>query len=273
MRVVEDSYFYTLEKARFLDLCSRFEAFSDYFTDTFGKRMLDKSYASIISKSTHPRDEAIQFFNQPVSDFIHRDVVYCEPEATIQQAARMMADHKCSSIFVKSGDGFTGVVTDNDLRNKVVATGLDIRGPVSDVMTTPLAMIPDNALVFEAILGMMQQNIKHLAVIDTQGNVIGVITNSDLLSAQGQSPIFLLREITAASRLEEVMDKHAKLPRVIQNLMNSGAKSRNVTRLITMISDAILDKVIRFTLEEMDPPPARFVFMIMGSEGRMEQTL
>ena len=54
LRVTEDSYFYILPKEIFLDICRKYEAFSDYFTDTFGKRMLDRSYAEIIAGNLKP---------------------------------------------------------------------------------------------------------------------------------------------------------------------------------------------------------------------------
>jgi CBS domain-containing protein len=63
------------------------------------------------------------------------------------------------------------------------------------------------------------------------------------------------------------------MPRSIQNLIRSGAKAQNITRYITKVSDSILEKTIQFAIEELGPPPARFSFMILGSEGRREQTL
>ena len=53
LRITEDSYFYILPKELFLDACDRYEAFSDFFTDIFGKRMLDRSYAEIIARQSH----------------------------------------------------------------------------------------------------------------------------------------------------------------------------------------------------------------------------
>jgi CBS domain-containing protein len=60
---------------------------------------------------------------------------------------------------------------------------------------------------------------------------------------------------------------------IVQNLIHSGAKARNVTALISTIADAILERLIDFALEDLGPPPCRFAFMILGSEGRREQTL
>jgi CBS domain-containing protein len=274
LKTIEPTTFYTLPKGDFLDLCSRFEAFSEYFTDTFGKRMLDRSYAKVISSSLQPREEGARFFNQPVASIYNPRLITCPAQTSIRQAAVEMNSHRCSSIFITRGEEeFVGVVTDNDLRRKVIAEGYDIEKPVSDIMTQPLKTVHSQALIFEALMTMMQHNIKHLAVADTEGRVVGLVTNRDLLTAQGQSPFFLIREIMAADTVEAIFDMHGRLPRLIQSLINSGAKAMNITRFITTISDAITKRIIEFALEKCGPPPVPFVFMILGSEGRQEQTL
>ncbi|MGD9248301.1 MAG: DUF294 nucleotidyltransferase-like domain-containing protein, partial [Desulfobacteraceae bacterium] len=139
--------------------------------------------------------------------------------------------------------------------------------------SSPLNTIPSGAMISEALLEMLETNIKHLAVTDTHNQVVGVITNCDILSAQEQSPFFMLREITTATSLEGVLDQQRRLPRLIHNMISNGAKSMIITKLITSISDAILAKLIRFALDLHGPAPVEFAFMILGSEGRMEQTL
>ncbi len=274
LKCTEDTYFYILPRNDFLALCSKYESFSEYFTDTFGKRMLNRSYASIITKTLQPKEEEQQFFNQTVENIYNRDLVYCNADESIQKAAQVMNRHRCSSVFVKERSGeFVGLVTDSDLRKKVIASGYDMQKPINEIMNSPIHTIFSKALIFEAMMLMTQKGIKHLAVLDNNGKVTGVVTNRDFLNAQGKSPFFLVREISEVTRLEEIFDKHSQLPPIIKRLINSGAKSKNVTRLITTVSDAILEKLIGFALDDMGEPPADFVFMIMGSEGRKEQTL
>jgi CBS domain-containing protein len=134
-------------------------------------------------------------------------------------------------------------------------------------------MISQKAPLFEALMTMMQKNIKHLAVTDNDDKVTGVITNRDLLRAQGQSPLFIIREIIQARFINQIVQVRQQVPQLIETLINTGSKARNVTNLLTTVSDTILEKIIGFALDEFGPPPVNFVFMILGSEGRMEQTL
>jgi len=274
LRVSEDSYFYILPKEMFLEACQKHGAFSDFFTDTFGKRMLDRSYAEIVAHNRRPSEQATEFFNRQVESIYNKDLVFCDQNMPIQAAASVMSEHNTSSIFVREPKGqFVGVVTDNDLRKKVTATGYDILKPVSDIMSSPLSKISEKALLFEALMEMMQKNIKHLAVTDKDGRVIGVITNRDLLRAQGQAPLFIIREIIQARFINQIVQVRQQVPRLIETLINTGSKAHNVTGLLTTISDTILEKIIGFALDEFGPPPVKFVFMILGSEGRKEQTL
>jgi len=274
MKTKEDSDLYVLPKQKFLDVCARHGAFSDFFTDIFGKRMLDKSYAAIITETMQPKDEVPQLFYQPVENICTRDLVFCEPGMPIQEAALMMSRRRCSSILVKESEGdFVGILTVGDSRRKVIGKGYDIKKPVSGIMSSPVNTVSARVPVFEALMVMMQKNLKHLAVAYAEKKVVGMVTVSDLVSAQGQSPFFLIREINKAGRIEEVADIHTEVPRLIQSLIESGVKVINVARLISTISDTILHKLIGFAIDELGPPPVRFVFLILGSEGRREQTL
>ncbi|HSO66831.1 MAG TPA: DUF294 nucleotidyltransferase-like domain-containing protein, partial [Desulfatirhabdiaceae bacterium] len=274
LKTTEDTYFYTWPRQRFLEVCSQFESFSEYFTDTFGKRMLDRSYASIVAQTIQPREESLQFLNQTIDGMFQQNIVYCLMDMTIQSAAELMTRHHCSSILVRDGAGdFVGIVTDNDLRQKVIARGLSISQPVSTIMSAPLKSISQKALLFEALMTMMQENMKHLAVTGENDKVMGIITDKDILASQGQSPLFLIREIQSSERLEELTHLQGQLPGVVQNLIRNGAKAKNLTRLITTISDAILVKLLDMAIEQIGRPPCRFAFMVMGSEGRKEQTL
>ena len=274
LSVTEDAVFYLIPKKTFLKLCDVNENFTEYFTDTFGKRMLERSYAAIIAKTLQPQEEGLVFFNQPISSIYTRKPVFGSVDLSIREAADLMDRENISSLFIKDADGqCTGVVTEKDLAKKVVAAGYDTDRPVAEIMSSPIETTSSQALIFEVLMTMMKTGIRHIAITDESEQIVGILSNRDILTAQGQSPVFLVREITTANSMEEIVDRHKKLPRQIRTLISSGANAKNLTRFITTISDTILNKLIGFALEKHPPPPARFVFMILGSEGRSEQTL
>jgi CBS domain-containing protein len=274
LRTLEDTTFCKLAHGAFFDLCRRHDVFSEFFTDAFGKRMMDRTYSAIIAKSATPRAEPLGLFNQPVSEVCTRSLMICDADLPVQQAAEMMSRRRCSSIFVRGASGeIVGIVTDNDLRRKVIAEGRSVALPVADIMSSPVIAIPSDVPVFEALMAMMQQGVKHLAVTDARQQVVGVLTNQDVLGRQGQSPLFLIRDIAAASSAEAIEQVHLRLPRIVQALIRAGTPALHVNRFITAISDAVLKRLSELVLKELEPPPVKFAFMIFGSEGRKEQTL
>ncbi len=274
LEVIEDTYFYLLPKKIFLEFCGKYESFSEFFTDTFGKRMLNRSYAAIIARTATPVEEDHQILNQPVHLFYNAATVFGEPSITIRQAALKMRQENSSYLVIPASKHHAaGIITDSDLARKVIANNYDINRLAVEIMSTPLCTVNDQAVVFEALMTMMQHDIKHLAVTGGDQQVVGMLTNRELLSAQGQSPLFMLRHILRAEGLEEIINQHQRLPGMVKALISNGAKARHINRMITTVSDAVQKKVLGFALNEMGPPPARFVFMILGSEGRGEQTL
>ncbi len=274
LEVTEDSVFYILPKKIFLRLCEEHTEFSEFFTDTFGKRMLDKSYAAIIARSAAPPEESVQLFHQSVGQMYNPAPVFGTADMTIQQAALAMRQEKSTYVIIPSSRSHSaGILTDSDLAYKVIASGYDIHRRAVEIMSSPLRTISDQAMVFEALMNMMQHNIKHLAVIDAKEQMVGMFSHRELVSAQGQSPIFLLHNVAKAESLEQIVQQHQRLPRLVKALISNGAEARHINRFISTLSDAILKKVIDFVLQELGPPPIGFAFMIMGSEGRGEQTL
>ena len=218
--------------------------------------MLEKSYASVIAKTMVPRVDGLQFFNQHVASIYNTKPVIGTAAMTIREAAEVMANKNISALFLSSEENpCAGVVTERDLAHRVIAKGLDIERPVSDIMKSPVRTISEFALIFEALMVMLENNIRHLAVTDVDDHMVGVLTNRDLLASQGQSPLFLIRRVSEATTIQDVVESHNLLPPLIRNLISGGAKANNVTQFITTVSDGILKKIMAFTLDQLGPPP------------------
>jgi len=274
IKSLEDVIFYRLPQDYFFDLCSQYNEFKSYFTESLGQKMLEQPYVNYIAQCARCEDNTPPgILNQTLSNILSKEVISCPNDLSIQEAARLMDKHQRSALVVKDeNDQNAGLLTDNDLRTKVVAQNLSTNKPVKEIASCPLIKIPLNTQVFEAILAMMQHNVKHLGVT-SNNDLIGIATEKDLLMAQGYSPVFLRHEIQRASSIKEISKRHEQVPDLIKSLVQGGAKAEHLNQIITSISDIILEKIVGFALEELGPPPTRFSFIIMGSEGRKEQTL
>ena len=276
VKTVEDTTLYRLPKDVFLEICTRNVGFTQHFTGLFSRKMQERPYVAFIARSAHSDQEDFSpgFLNQPLTAVFSRDILSCFDDLTVQEAARMMTENKRSAAIILDHSGqAAGLLTDNDIRSKVVAPGLSPQTPVGRIMSQPLITLSSQARTFEAILLMMQNNIKQVAILDESSKVMGIASEKDLILAQGQSPVFLMHEIQLASRVDEIANRYRQLPGLIRRLIDGGARADHLNRIITAFSDAILKRILDFALEELGPPPARFSFMVFGSEGRLEQTL
>jgi CBS domain-containing protein len=118
---------------------------------------------------------------------------------------------------------------------------------------------------------MMNEQVHHLAV--ERGNeIIGVVTAHDIMVHQGTSPLYLFREIVAQRQIEGLHSLSQKVPLVVRSLVEEGAKANNITRMITVLNDHIVHRLLTLLHEEMGPAPNAFCWIMFGSEGRKEQT-
>jgi len=276
VKTLEHSILYSLPREDFLEHCSRYPEFIQYFTAQFCRHMHKRSYMTYITRSARTEEPSGSpgFLNLSLQDLFSREFASCSEDTSIQDAARIMTEKKRSSIvLVNKKKQSIALLTDNDLRQKVVSRNYPVQKPVIDIASRPLITQTSHAQVFEAIVQMMKHNIKHLVITDESGNVMGIATERDLLLAQGKSPVYLMREIQSAATIHELEIRCRQLPELIKSLMDIGARAGHLNRIITEVSDAVLKKIAGFALKEMGKPPVPFVFMIMGSEGRKEQTL
>jgi len=198
----------------------------------------------------------------------------CSLDAPISHACAVMARMESSAILVLAPNGEpVGIVTDSDLRKRVLAAGADLSRPVAKVMSAPLACIEDRALLFEASRVMQDRAVNHLVVTDGRGGLQGVLTSGEILHAQGHAIGTLMGEIRDARTVEEVRDARAKLPAFVKALLESGARVEGVTRILTAVSDAVMQRLIGLAEAECGPAPLPFAFVVLGSEAREEQTL
>lgn len=267
---------YSLPRADFRALCQSYEPFYHYFTTEFSNRMRNDEFAHFFKRPTTFDDSYIasdQLYSRKMESIEHRDIVWCYADTPVYQAAKTMADNKVSCLFVKNKEQrIIGYVTDITLRDNVVAARASADQPVANVMDNPIVSISAQAYVYEAILMMFRTKTRYL-LIENNGQYIGFASRNRLLADQTQSPMAFIQSVKLAISTDELKRRWEHVPEMVIQLLNRGLYAEIVNQVITTVSDTIALKVIENVIEEMGPPPAKFVFMVLGSEGRKEQTL
>ena len=236
----------------------------------------DITKVNLVEKETEQLSNEIQtsllLMNQPIKHFV-KELIKCDIETSIQDAALLMNRKNRDVIFVTQNDNIIGVVSDKDLRSRVLAKKIDPLNSIIQIMTAPVISVQDNILLYEAILIFNKKNISHLTVTNNKSEIIGVLNNTDAYEMQRNTISFLVREVEIAENIDQIEKITNKLPALIRALIDSGARTQNITRIITSLTDVITNRVIVLAIETLGKAPCEFAFITVGSEGRMEQTL
>jgi CBS domain-containing protein len=116
-----------------------------------------------------------------IEDIMSKDIVKIDADKSIQDVANIMADRNISSILVEDSGKIIGILTERDLVRNVCAKDLlASKTPSVSIMSAPVATASKNSLVERAADLMVKNKTRHLAVEDNYGNIIGVITATDL---------------------------------------------------------------------------------------------
>lgn len=232
-------------------------------------RKLESGREALIDKL----QASLLFLHEPLAN-LGRDVLICRMDASIEQLSRLMTTRNVTAALVSSETStIIGIVTDHDLRARVLAENFDLSAPIHAIMSAPLTKISEHALIYEALMRMEEKGVRHLAVEDQNGQIVSVIDSKSLIQFQRYGPIVLSREITRAETPSDVAQCCQRTFPLVKTLMDSSARPRHVTNMLASICDSATERLIQLAVDELGPPPAPFAFIAMGSQGRQEQTL
>jgi CBS domain-containing protein len=263
IEVIEDSLLYMLPGAVFERLRRDHPSFSFYFAAFDGGRIGD-------AMKVNTKD--MDFLSRQVGDLLARPVVTCAEAISIRQAACIMRDEKVSCLLVvDEGGRLVGILTDRDLRGKVVAEGLSVDTPVARIMTPGPRTLDARKQVFDAMVLMSRYNIHHLPVIH-EGKVAGCLTTSSVVNSHSISPLYMAKALHGAADVGALKAVIVQVPQLVESLAGQGAGTQSIGHMVTTLSDAATERLLALAEQELGPAPIPFAWMAAGSQARQEQT-
>ena len=227
-----------------------------------------------LSAALAPRAPAPDPANQPVAALIRDPPLLCSPETTIREAAAKMAGAPSTSIVIELGDSL-GILTDRDLRSRVVANGVSYEDPISTVMSAPAYTVEPDRLGGDVLLEMLDRGVCHFPVLDAGRRVIGVVEAVDLLAVETLSSFYLRRAIARAQSVAELVDAAQGLRPAVIALLDARVAASSVSAIYSVVLDALTRRLIELALAtgpHPPPPPAEFSWLALGSQSRREAT-
>jgi CBS domain-containing protein len=215
------------------------------------------------------------FFFIRIETLCKGPAITCPPDMDVVEVARLMQMHDITGLVIVANDKPVGTFSIRDLRRLIAETGGAVADrKVCEIMGPGLITIRRRDYVFDAIFKMAQHNIHRLGVVDDEGNLVGMITDTDLLRVQTRTPLYLHEEIDAAQSIDRLRTLGVRMLEMVKFATRAGADTKSLVQLISQFNDAITLRLIALldSLEGIRLPEGA-AYLALGSEGRGEQTL
>ena len=253
----EDCLLWHLTQDDFTDLCEAYPLLEEYFSSHLHTRL---------SAAAQVRSTVTQ-----VQDLLRREPVMVPCQTSIREAAQLMSRENVSSVLVMQDGELGGIVTDKDLRQRVIAAGVDSGQPICDVMTENPMWLPADSGIDAALLLMMRENCHHLPVVE-DGRPVGLVTAGDILRSQSEHPLRLVRDIHKRDSVEQLVRLSRRLPSLFERMVTLGRDVEQIGRMVTHITDAFTIRLIQLAEEKLGEAPMHYAWVVFGSQAREEQT-
>jgi CBS domain-containing protein len=219
------------------------------------------------------REPSVNTADQPVGSLIRGEPAVCGPDTTIREAAKLMSAGPGTAVVVDLGPtqpGAYGILTDRDLRTRVVAAGMSADQSVSAVMSAPAYTCSADRRAGEVLAEMFERGLRHFPVLSAAGAVLGVVEDVDLVALRTRSSFYLRQRIATARTDEELVTVSRELRPMVISLYDAGVAAANVMAVYAVCVDALTRRLLKLALDRRGDVGAEFAWLALGSQARRE---
>ncbi|MFC7450249.1 putative nucleotidyltransferase substrate binding domain-containing protein [Rhodococcus daqingensis] len=212
------------------------------------------------------RDPAMR----PAGELLRGPALTCTPETTAREAAELMTLHGRRHVVIPLGGGTHGIFTDGDLRRRVVAAGLGTHTPVSAVMTSPARTVPADRLGADALMDMLERGVRHLPVLSSTGDLLGVLEDADLVATATRSGFLLRAAVARAADPDALVAATARVPELVLGLWRARVAPLDVSAILSVVVDAAAARALHLETGAARSGRTPFTWLTLGSVARRE---
>jgi CBS domain-containing protein len=266
---LEDTLAYLIPEPVFTELFESFESFADLVEVEDRTRL-----RQVLSR----REDANQLMAATIESLVSRPAVTLPLTATVEQVAQHMTREGVSSLLISTEPseenitGLVGIVTDRDLRVRLLSQGLGYDTPVTQIMTADPICVDSHQRVFEAMRLMLRHNIHHLPVLKRR-EPVGVIALSDIIRYESNNSVFIVGTILRQQSVEELAALATDVQAGFVRMVNEDTSARIIGSAMALIGRSFKQRLLELAEEKLGKPPIPYCFLAMGSMARQEQLI
>lgn len=287
-RVVENSLIYAIPVAVFEQMLEQNSRVALYFAAGFAsgqvviRQDLSQGQKARGLFRSESRDHSLLIFSDQSEIKISEKVLTCSGTQSIRIAAQKMTEAQVSSIVIVDDENRPiGIITDKDLRSRVIVGSVSTEVPVKEIMTPKVITRKRTAGFSDLYLTMIKNRLHHLILTEDgtdQTPVSGIISDHDILLSMGNSPAVLIHGLMNTLDVKEMKSIRDRAEQMLRYYLENEVAMDFVASVMTEINDVIIRQAGRiaessFAKEYPELAEVRYCFLSMGSEGREEQLL
>jgi CBS domain-containing protein len=212
----------------------------------------------------------------PVSA-IMRPATFVAPDTPLRTALDQLGRPGVTALFVALGEADSGpdglaIVGDAEVRAALAEGRATLQTPLGELASRPVSTVPVGQLAIEATVDMLAAGAEHLAVLEG-GRVRGILSARDLLGLDARSPIGLRHTILGAPDQAGLQRAVSHLPALFAALARAGVPPRDLGRVLSLQHDAVVARLVDFSISRRGPAPLAWAWLDLGSAARREFTL
>lgn len=274
----EESILYGIPLHVFKPLSEKNKNVKNYLITSFASNIKDTSIvegrgniSSYIKKETNN-----DLFNLQNAKFTKKPIT-CEATTTVKEIAICMRDQQIGAMVVAKNKKPIGIITSKDLRNKVATGDFKIESEAQEIMSSPVITSTEEITIPEAHIAMLKYSASHICITKDgtpKSKLIGILSLHDLIVSLGNNPSVLIKEINRAKKSKHLRTIREKVDLLLKTYLEQELPFPHILNIISEINTVIISRSIELCLKKMDsPPPVKFTWLALGSQGRKEQLL
>ncbi len=269
-RAERDTFCWELPAADFHALLGESARFREFCMDHLAA-LVAHSHSALRAGALASLDEAAGML-APLRSAMARSPMSCGPHTSVGEVVRAMHAARVGSMVVVDADRVpVGIFTTPDVLERVTLAQAPMDTPVAKLMTPDPVCLEEEAPLAEAALAMARHRIRHV-VVTRDGRLCGVISERDLFALQRVSLRRTNERIHAAGDVAQRAQAAVETRSLALHLLAQGVDAEHLTQMTSALNDGLLQKLLELTARDRHLP-ARWCWLALGSEGRLEQTL
>jgi CBS domain-containing protein len=218
--------------------------------------------------------ESVDERRAPVGTVARRRPISMPATASIREVAQVMTREREGFVLLDGGaEGGLAIVTDRDLRSRVLAEGRSPESPAVQVASSPVITVASETTVAEVSALMLERGVHHVPVEDGHGGLIGVVTDVDLLAVEQHGAFTLRKDLERAPDRAAAIGSFRTLPEVVSRLVDASVAPLEVAHVVAVAVDALTVRLLDLGSRELGEAPCPWAWLALGGEARQEQGL